>query len=237
MRGLLLENEPRLAFRTAATSVDLDAFQRFDEFLFVGLIELHGVATRNALKHGRIQARTDAGDFCGHCINGDHASNVISPELRNRANLVAWEVNDANEGHQVAFTRIEEKLTKRLIGSPEMVVGIAQNVLRKLMVISLNLSKRDLERPLVWPHFGQIVDGFGVLVLKQRSPASGEVKFLHRRHQFHLRDNEEHGRGDIMILRDRENPFISTGTVCLCRPSFSPSRPVVWRTPVSEESM
>ena len=145
MRGLLLEKEPRLALWPATASVDLDALQRFDEFLFVGLIQLHGVATRNALKHGRIQARADAGDFRSHCINGDHASNVIRTELRNRTNLVAWEVDDANEWHQIAFACIEKKLTKRLIGSPEMMVGIAQNVLRKLMVVPFNLSERDLK--------------------------------------------------------------------------------------------
>ena len=145
MRGLLLEKEPRLALWPATASVDLDALQRFDEFLFVGLIQLHGVATRNALKHGRIQARADAGDFRSHGINGDHASNVIRTELRNRTNLVAWEVDDANEWHQIAFACIEKKLTKRLIGSPEMMVGIAQNVLRKLMVVPFNLSERDLK--------------------------------------------------------------------------------------------
>jgi hypothetical protein len=182
VRGLLLEKEPRLSFWSATAPVDLDAFKRFNEFLLVGLVELDGVAASNALKHSRIQTRANARDLRGHGIDGDHASNVISTELRNRTDLVAWKVNDADEWHQIAFTSIKKKLTKRLVSRPEMMVGVAQNVLSKLVVISLNFSERDLERAFVWPHFCQIVNGFGVLVLEQGSPTSGEVKFLHRRH-------------------------------------------------------
>ena len=187
MGGLLLEQKPGLAFVSAAAAIDLRAFQRLDEFLFVWLVDLHGVTACHAFEHSRIQARAHPGDLGRDGIDGDHASNVIGAELRHRSHLVAGKVDDAHERHQVAFASVQQELAQRLIGRKEMMLGVGQNVLCKFVVVTLHLTERDLEGALVGPHFCEVVDGFGVLVLEEGRPAGGEVEFLNRRHRLHLR--------------------------------------------------
>ena len=55
MGFLLHEEETRLPFGPAAASIDLDAFNRLDEFLFVGLVDLHLVIASSALEHRRVK--------------------------------------------------------------------------------------------------------------------------------------------------------------------------------------
>ena len=140
MGFLLHEEETRLPFRPAAASVDLDAFNRFDELLFIGLVDLHFVVACGALEHRRVKTGANTGDFGGHRINSDETANIVGTKLRNGPHLVTWKVDDADKGHQIAFPCIEEKLAQRLIRCSEMVVWVGQNVLSKFVVIALNLT-------------------------------------------------------------------------------------------------
>ena len=96
-------------------------------------------------------------------------------------------MDDADERHQVAFASDQQELTQRLVGRKEMMLGIGQNILCKFVVVALHLTERDLKGTLVGPHFCEVVDGFGVLVLEEGCPARREVEFLNRRHRLHLR--------------------------------------------------
>ena len=153
VRGVLLQEETCLSLGPTATAVDLRTLERFDEFLFVGLVQFHGVAAGHALKHGGVKSRSHPCDFGGYRIDGDHPADVVGTKLRDRADLVAWQMNDANKRHQVAFAGVQQKLTQRLIGGSEMVFGVGQNVLSEFVVVTFNLAKRYLEGPLVRPHF------------------------------------------------------------------------------------
>ena len=76
-----------------------------------------------------------------------------------------------------------------------MVVGVGEDVLSKFVVVPLNLTERHFERTLVGPHLGEVVNGFGILVLKKRGPTSREVEFLNRTHRLHLRAYAIGGNG------------------------------------------
>ena len=52
VRGVLLQYETGLALVSSAASVNLDAFKRFNQFLFVGLIDVHGVSACQTFEHG-----------------------------------------------------------------------------------------------------------------------------------------------------------------------------------------
>ena len=53
----------------------------------------------------------------------------------------------------------------------------------------------NLKGTLVGPHLGEVVNGFGILVLEEGSPTSGEVEFLNRTHHLHLRAYAIGGNG------------------------------------------
>ena len=125
MRGLLLQHEAGLSLVSTAATVDLRALEGFDKLLFVGLIHVHGVPACQAFEHGRIETRAHTGDFGGHGVDGDHAANVVRSELRHRSHLVAGEMNDAHERHQVALACVKQKLSEGLVGGAKMVVGVA----------------------------------------------------------------------------------------------------------------
>jgi len=76
-----------------------------------------------------------------------------------------------------------------------MVVRVGEDVLSEFVVVALNLAERHFEGTLVWPHLGEVVNGFGILVLKEGSPTSGEVKFLNCTHHLHLRAYAIGGNG------------------------------------------
>ena len=156
MGGLLLEQEPSLAFVSAAAAIDLRALKRLNEFLFVRLIHFHGVAAGHAFEHGRVQPRADTGDLGRDSIDGDHPSDVIGAELRHRSDLVAWKMDDTNERHQVPFTGVQQELAQGLIRRTEMVVGVGKDVLSEFMVVALNLTERNLKGTLVGPHFARL---------------------------------------------------------------------------------
>ena len=173
----------------------MGALEGLDQFLLVGLVDFHAVAAGHAFKHGRVQPRANPGNFGGDRIDGDHPSDVIGAKLRHRSDLVAWKVNDANERHQVPFTGVQQELAQGLIRCSEMVVGIGENVLSEFVVVALNLTERHLKGTLVRPHLGEVVNGFGILVLKEGGPTSGEVEFLNRTHHLHLRAYAIGGNG------------------------------------------
>ena len=52
VRGVLLQYETGLALVSSAPSVNLNAFKRFNQFLFVGLIDVHGVSACQTFEHG-----------------------------------------------------------------------------------------------------------------------------------------------------------------------------------------
>ena len=195
MGGLLLKQEPGLPLGSAAAAVDLGALKGFDQFLLVGLIDLHAVAAGHAFEHGRVQPRADPGDLGGDRIDGDHPSDVIGAKLRHCSHLVAWKVDDANERHQVPFTSVQQELAQGLICCTKVVVGVSEDVLRKFVVVALNLTERHLKGTLVRPHLGEVVNGFGILVLKEGGPTSREVEFLNRTHHLHLRAYAIGGNG------------------------------------------
>ena len=81
MRFLLHQEEPGLSLRPAAASVDLGAFNRLDEFLLVGLVDLHLMVACSALEHRRVQSWTHPRDFGGHGVDGDEATDVVGSQL------------------------------------------------------------------------------------------------------------------------------------------------------------
>ena len=143
--ALLLQQEAGLPLRSPTSAFNLRALQRFNQLLFIGLLDVHDVTARHAFENGGVQAWAHAGNFGRDGVNGDQSVNVVGAELGHRADLVGWQMHDANKRKNAAGPDVEHELLQRTVGCIKMQFGLGQNVLGKFVVVAFDLTVGDVQ--------------------------------------------------------------------------------------------
>ena len=176
------QREARFSCFPVATAVDGITQHGLNEFLLVRLVHGAEVTASRTSEGGDVDARTHSGNFCGDRVDGEHLTEVLRSELRNRPGLVGGEVNDANERIHRAVPFVHKHLLHRLPRCLEVKVRLNEQALCEIEVPTLEVTVRHLDALGVRPLNGEVVKRLVEQVTQQGFPAGLEVGFVHRNH-------------------------------------------------------